>query len=82
VSHDPVNRPSHYVTGGIETIAFIEAKGFGYHLGNVVKYLTRARHKGRELEDLEKAAWYLARYIEKRRAELDELAPIDGESGV
>jgi hypothetical protein len=65
--HDPVNQPSHYKVGGVETIDFIEAKGLGYHLGNVVKYITRAGHKGTNqgLEDLRKARWYLDRAIEK-----------------
>jgi hypothetical protein len=61
---DPVNHPSHYTTGGIETIDFIEAKELDYHLGNVVKYITRAKHKGNELENLKKAQWYLNRKIE------------------
>ena len=60
---DNVNHPPHYKTGGIETIDFIEAKDLGYHLGNVIKYVTRAKHKGNELEDLKKAQWYLERAI-------------------
>jgi hypothetical protein len=60
---DPVNNPAHYTVGGIETIDFIEAKQLGYNLGNVVKYLTRADHKGNKLEDLRKAQWYLTREI-------------------
>ena len=62
---DMVNHPPHYKAGGIETIDFIEAKALGYHLGNVVKYITRADHKGNKLEDLKKAQWYLSRAIEK-----------------
>lgn len=62
---DPVNHPPHYKTGGIETIDFIEAKGLNYHLGNVIKYITRAEHKGNRKEDLQKALWYLQREIEK-----------------
>lgn len=62
---DPVNHPAHYKTGGIETIDFIEAKKLNYNLGNVVKYVTRADHKGNRKQDLEKAAWYLAREISK-----------------
>ena len=62
---DMVNHPPHYKAGGIETIDFIEAKGLGYHLGNVVKYVSRADHKGNKLEDLKKAQWYLSRAIEK-----------------
>jgi len=64
---DPVNHPPHYKHGGVETIDFIEAKGLGYHLGNVVKYISRAGLKGTNtgLEDLKKARWYLDRAIEK-----------------
>jgi hypothetical protein len=60
---DPVNHPSHYTTGGIETIDFIEAKSLNYNLGNCVKYITRADHKGNRLQDLQKAKWYLEREI-------------------
>lgn len=60
---DAVNHPAHYKVGGIETIDFIEAKKLGYNLGNVVKYITRADHKGNKLEDLRKAQWYLSREI-------------------
>jgi hypothetical protein len=51
--------------GGVETIDFIEAKGLGYNLGNVVKYVARAGHKGDLREDLLKARWYLEREIAK-----------------
>ena len=61
---DNVNHPSHYKVGGIETIDFIEAKSLTYNLGNVVKYITRADHKGNKLEDLKKAQWYLNREIQ------------------
>jgi hypothetical protein len=61
---DMVNSPAHYKVGGIETIDFIEAKGLSYNLGNVVKYVTRAGHKGDRKQDLEKARWYLTREIE------------------
>jgi len=60
---DPVNHPAHYTQGGIETIDFIEAKGLGYNLGNVIKYITRADYKGNRIEDLQKAKWYLEREI-------------------
>lgn len=62
---DTVNHPPHYKTGGIETIDFIEAKELDYCCGNVIKYVTRAKHKGNELEDLKKGLWYLNRAIEK-----------------
>lgn len=61
---DVVNHPAHYKVGGIETIDFIEAKKLSYNLGNVVKYITRADHKGSKRIDLEKARWYLNRELE------------------
>jgi predicted DNA-binding transcriptional regulator AlpA len=60
---DVVNHPAHYKVGGIETIDFIEAKKLSYNLGNVVKYITRADHKGNRKEDLLKAQWYLNREL-------------------
>lgn len=60
---DSINHPPHYKIGGIETIDFIEVKNLDYHLGNVIKYITRADHKGSKLDDLKKAQWYLNRAI-------------------
>ena len=65
IKADPVNSPEHYKVGGIETIDFIEAKGLGYNLGNVVKYISRADHKDDKLENLKKAQWYLNREVGK-----------------
>jgi hypothetical protein len=67
IEPDNVNAPPHYTSGGIETIDYIEAKGLGYHLGNVVKYISRAGKKGTDLgrQDLLKAQWYLTRAIDK-----------------
>jgi hypothetical protein len=63
---DNVNHPPHYKVGGIETIDFIEAKKLNYNLGNVVKYITRADHKGDRNEDLQKALWYLNRELGRK----------------
>lgn len=61
-----VHSPSHYTRGGIETIDFIEAKGLNFHLGNVVKYVSRAGFKqDAKIQDLEKALWYLTREIKR-----------------
>lgn len=61
---DPtVIHPEHYNTSNIETIDAIEAWGLGFNDGNAVKYISRARHKGKQLEDLRKARWYLDREI-------------------
>ena len=62
---DPVSHPAHYKMGGIETIDFIEAKEFNYNMGNAVKYISRAEHKGNKQQDLEKAIWYLNRELKR-----------------
>lgn len=64
---DMVNEPPHYKIGGIDSLDFIIAKKLNYCLGNVVKYLTRAGHKGDLLEDLEKAEYYLKRAIKEQK---------------
>jgi hypothetical protein len=64
VKHDPINNPSHYTDGGYETIDFIEKMQLGYHLGNAVKYISRAGKKTADpIEDLNKALWYLKRLM-------------------
>ena len=74
---DIINRPSHYTHGEVEPIDAIESWQLGFHLGNVVKYIARAAHKGSMLEDLRKARWYLDRHIERlAKAELDKVTPI------
>jgi hypothetical protein len=70
---DPVNHPSHYTFGAIEVIDALEAWNLGYHLGNVIKYVVRSRHKGNYLEDLQKARWYLEREIQRAHNELRKL---------
>ena len=62
-----VNHPSHYNVGKIEVIDAIEDWGLNFSLGNAVKYIARADHKGKPIEDLEKARWYIEREIERRK---------------
>lgn len=64
---DPVNHPAHYKSGGLESIDVIEAFKLGFHTGNAVKYILRAGKKDptKEVEDLEKARWYITREIER-----------------
>jgi hypothetical protein len=67
---DVVNSPPHYKTGGIEAIEGIEAsmgpEAFaGYLKGNIMKYMWRYERKGKPIEDLKKARWYLDRLIQK-----------------
>lgn len=62
---DMVNHPQHYSAHGIEPIDYIESHNLNFNLGNVIKYVSRAPFKGTELEDLQKAKWYLEREIKK-----------------
>lgn len=70
-SNDNVNHPAHYQTeNGLEAIEVIEAFfENNYHLGNAFKYMARAGKKNDELEDIEKAIWYLERYKQTLGAE-------------
>lgn len=66
MEHDNVNHPSHYTDGNIEVLDFIEDKKLNYHRGNAIKYICRAGKKSKvtEIEDLQKAVFYLNREIE------------------
>lgn len=66
---DNVNHPSHYTEGKIECIEYIEDKLTleeyrGYIKGNVLKYITREKHKNGD-EDIRKAKWYLDRLVSR-----------------
>jgi hypothetical protein len=71
-----VNHPEHY--GGLENvyeaIKVIENWNLDFHLGNTVKYISRAGKKGvnKELEDLKKAKFYLDRKIENLEKNISE----------
>lgn len=63
-----VDHPKHYNSNGsgIECIDVVEWMPF--NIGNAVKYLWRCEHKGADVEDLEKAVWYIQREIARRQA--------------
>lgn len=68
MTSDIINHPPHYIEGrSYEPIDVIEDWKLPYHLGNVIKYISRAGRKGKgnEYVDLMKASWYLNRYIEQ-----------------
>ena len=71
--NDMVNKPPHYNNSEIECIDVIRAateNGYEYYLqGVILKYLWRYRHKGKPIEDLKKAEWYLKRLIEETQNE-------------
>ena len=68
---DNVNHPQHYNQDGIECFDVISAF-FGkealedFCLGNALKYLMRCQHKGKYLEDLKKAKFYIEKILALR----------------
>lgn len=65
-----IDHPDHYTSGGIECIdairsAMSKAEYIGFLRGNVIKYLWREDKKGSQLQDLEKAGWYLNKLKEE-----------------
>lgn len=64
--HDQVNNPKHYTShpSGIECLEI--TRHMGFNLGNVIKYIWRADLKGKNIEDLKKAAFYLQDEIKLR----------------
>ena len=71
--YEEISHPAHY--GGAddpyEAIKVIEAWGLGFCLGNAAKYISRAGRKPgvNAVTDLKKAAWYVARQIERLEAQ-------------
>lgn len=66
---EAVNHPAHYNSNpsGVECIDVVEHMSF--NVGNAIKYLWRADHKEKRIEDLRKAAWYINREIERLEKE-------------
>ena len=78
--YEIVDHPKHYGGQGAshEAISVIEEWNLGFHLGNVVKYISRAGKKPDQttISDLKKAAWYLDRYIKN----LEECHVVDSKN--
>lgn len=56
--------PEHYRFGSIEAIDYIKSTlgdngCYDFCMGNAIKYISRAKHKGKQVEDLKKAIWYI-----------------------
>lgn len=60
MQHDSID-PKHYTATPVEPIDVIETWALGFNLGNAIKYIARAKHKGSEKDDLIKAANYIYR---------------------
>ena len=88
MSNDMVNHPAHYETNGIECIdAMIASQGAeavrNYCVCNAFKYIWRHQYKGKSDEDIQKAIWYLNRYLnlydqkDEPKADDQKLKPAD-----
>lgn len=62
---EQVEHPEHYNQFSIEVIDFIEDWNLCFNSGNIIKYVTRYKYKGKPLEDLKKARFYLDRLIKQ-----------------
>jgi hypothetical protein len=75
---DSVNHPAHYTAGGVECIDALKAATAGLEgieavcTANAIKYLWRWRRKG-GAQDLEKAAWYIARLVSEITKEVSDM---------
>lgn len=64
--YSDVDNPSHYTEGRkYEPIDVIEDWQLDFHLGNALKYIARAGRKDSMKQDIEKAIWYLKRFIKE-----------------
>ena len=68
---EQVEHPSHYNQGKTEVWDYIHQHDLNFFEGNVVKYVTRWRHKN-GIQDLEKAKQYLDKYIKIQEEELNK----------
>ena len=67
---EQINHPKHYNINwkgeqAIETFDYIDSWKMGYAEGNIIKYVSRHKYKGKALQDLKKARWYLDKIIEE-----------------
>lgn len=76
---DLVNHPPHYTMGKHEIIDVIWNWRLPFCLGNAVKYIGRAEHKGNMIQDLEKAIFYLD--YERNKTDSKRLHPLSTQFG-
>ena len=65
---EKVNHPDHY-NQGIEAIGRMESGALNVSVGNGIKYILRRPYKGKQIEDLEKARWYIDREINRLKGD-------------
>ena len=70
MKNDNINHPKHYNINllgeqAIETYDYINSWRMGYAEGNIIKYVSRHKYKGKAIQDLKKARWYLDKLIKE-----------------
>jgi len=68
--NEQIDHPKHYNVNwkgeqAIETFDYIDSWQMGYAEGNIIKYVSRHKYKGKALQDLKKARWYLNKMIKE-----------------
>jgi hypothetical protein len=79
--NDAVNHPSHYTQYPVEVIEL--TRHMSFTRGNAVKYIARAGFKGgpeKEIEDLEKAEWYIKDTIAEAKKKLADQKAAEAEA--
>ena len=68
LNNDPINKPAHYNNGSVEAIDYIKqqlGKEFPAYLeGSAIKFIHRHKYKEANIQDLQKAVWYINKLIE------------------
>jgi hypothetical protein len=68
-SSELVDHPAHYNAGSYEAIDVIEDWDLNFHCASAIKYISRHKYKGQPISDIEKAIWYLNRYLMQMEAQ-------------
>ena len=61
---ETIDHPDHYNQGNVECIDIIDMLNLNFCVGNALKYIWRYQFKGKPIEDLKKAIWYLEHEVE------------------
>lgn len=79
---DMVNHPNHYKGNRFEVIDIIEDFQLDFCLGNAIKYVLRCEKKENQIQDLNKAIWYINRKINQLKESTDAKQTLLGDKSV
>jgi len=63
-----IDKPSHYCVGEVMPVELCEVWKLDYYhqLASAMEYIFRCNYKGSKVTDLEKACWWIQRYLDHR----------------